>query len=92
MEKQIEKRFKREVEKCGAIAVKFISPGMAGVPDRLVLLNGGRAIFAEIKAEGETLRPLQVKRAKQLRAKGFRVYCIDSDSAIDQFVSEVLRE
>lgn len=46
------------------------------VPDRLVLFPGGRLAFVELKAPGKKMRPLQVKRAKQLTALGFRVYCV----------------
>lgn len=61
-ESQVENRLKFEIEKIGGMALKFVSPGMAGVPDRIVLLLGGRVVFAEIKAPGEKLRPLQLKR------------------------------
>jgi hypothetical protein len=89
MEKTLERRLKREVERHGAKAYKFVSPGMAGVPDRLILIPGGRAIFVEMKDEGEKPDPLQVKRAKDLRALGFAVYCLDSVNAIHGFIEEV---
>lgn len=63
-ESQLERLLKREVERYGGKAMKFVSPGLSGVPDRLVLLPGGRAVFAEMKAPGEKLRPLQVKRKR----------------------------
>ncbi|ABO49731.1 conserved hypothetical protein [Desulforamulus reducens MI-1] len=88
-EAQIERKFKREVERRGGKAWKFTSPGMSGVPDRIVLLPGGRSIFVELKAPGEEPRPLQVKRAKELTELGFEVYCIDSFAAINKFVIEV---
>ena len=79
------------VREHGGLALKFISPGTAGVPDRLVLLPGGRAVFVELKAPGKKLRPLQQKRKAQLQALGFRVYVIDSKEAIQQFIeSEVM--
>ena len=87
----MERRFKREVEKRGGKALKFTSPGMAGVPDRLVLLLGGRAVFAELKAPGEELEPLQQKRATEFQALGFLVYKIDSDPAIESFILEVFK-
>lgn len=63
------------VKKRGGICPKFISPGMDGVPDRLALLPSVRIAFIELKAEGKTLRPLQVRRKRQLEALGFSVYC-----------------
>lgn len=88
-EKQIEARLRRDVRNCGGLALKFISPGRAGVPDRIVLLPGGRIVFAELKALGRKLTPLQQKRKKQLEALGFKVYVIDSYQAVEAFIREV---
>lgn len=63
---------------------------MAGVPDRLVLLPKGRLYFVELKAPGKTLRPLQLKRKKQLESLGFEVYVIDSYKKIEVFLQEVV--
>ena len=65
----------------GGIAFKFTAPGINGVPDRLVLLPHGKIAFIELKAPGRKMRPLQVRRKRQLERLGFLVYCIDS---IDQ--------
>jgi hypothetical protein len=90
-EGRLERRFKKEVEKRGVKALKFISPGWAGAPDRIVLLPTGRVVFAELKPPGESPRPLQIKRAAELKALGFQVYCIDSNEAIKDFLVEVFR-
>ena len=37
----IEKALVKEAKSRGGLAVKFVSPGFDGVPDRLVLLPGG---------------------------------------------------
>lgn len=71
------------------MALKFVSPGMAGIPDRLVLLPRGRIYFVELKAPGKNLRPLQLKRKRQLEALGFKVYVIDSYEKIQLFIDEV---
>lgn len=89
-ETRLERRFKKEIERRGGRALKFISPGMRGVPDRLVLLPGGQAVFVEMKAPGEKPTPLQEKRADDLRKLGFQVYCIDSITTIDEFIREVM--
>lgn len=88
-ESKIEKRLKKEIEKIGGKALKFISPGMSGVPDRIVLLPHGKIIFIELKAPGEKPRALQEYRAKELKKLGFRVEFIDSVEAIIKLVSEV---
>lgn len=88
-ESRLERRLKREIKKRNGLALKFTSPGMRGVPDRLILLPGEKIYFIEMKAPGKKPRPLQIKRAKQLKALGFSVYCLDSDEAIDNFLQEV---
>jgi len=87
-ESTLEKRLRLEVGKHGGLALKFISPGKRGVPDRLVLKPGGQALFAEMKDAGKPLEPLQRKRADQLRALGFKVYKIDSIEDIKNFIRE----
>lgn len=77
------------VKKRGGFCPKFISPGMDGVPDRLVLLPKGKIAFIELKAEGKTLRPLQVRRKRQLEALGFSVYCIDKPEQIGGILDEI---
>ena len=69
--------------------MKFVSPGMSGVPDRLILLPGKRLAFVEVKAPGEIMRPLQVKRKRQLEALGFSVYCIDHPDQIGGVLDEI---
>lgn len=81
-EKHLEQVLTKKVKKRGGLALKFISPGMSGIPDRLVLIPGGVIAFVELKAPGKKLRPLQIKRKRQLEALGFLVYCIDSKEQI----------
>lgn len=87
-ESELEFYFRRRVKELGGLAVKFTSPGMAGVPDRLVLISG-RAIFVELKAEGKKLRPIQLYRKQQLEALGQTVHCLDSRDAVDKFIQKV---
>ena len=60
------------VKAAGGLCPKFVSPGTAGMPDRLLLLPGGRILFVEVKAPGKKPHPLQKHRHEQLRALGFR--------------------
>ena len=88
-EKTIEAKLWHAVKAAGGIAPKFVSPGLDGVPDRLVLLPGGKIAFIELKAPGKKLRPLQVRRKRQLEALGFSVYCIDSPEQIGGIIREI---
>lgn len=88
-EKYIEKKLREAVKSSGGMALKFVSPGCNGVPDRLVLMPGGRAFFAETKAPGKTLRPQQQRRKEQLERLGFRVYVIDDIGKIGGMLDEI---
>lgn len=89
-ESALEKRFVKEVQSKGGRAPKWISPGNRGVPDRLVILPGGKTIYVEMKAPGKPLDPLQVKWASILKNLGHEVYKIGSHEDIDRFIVEVL--
>lgn len=89
-EKRLEQVLTKEVKKMGGLALKFVSPGVAGMPDRIILFNGGRIAFVELKAPKKKMRPLQIKRKRQLEALGFLVYCIDSLEGIEDFIREVM--
>lgn len=87
----IEQRLKKKVKKHGGLALKLVSPGFAGVPDRLVLFKGAKVAFVELKAPTKKLRALQRKRKGQLEALGFKVYKIDSFEAVDRLLEEMVR-
>lgn len=87
-EKLIEQQLIKSVKDIGGIALKIVSPGFDGMPDRLILLPNRKVAFVEVKAPGKTLRPLQEKRKRQLEALGFLVFCLDH---IDQ-IGGILRE
>lgn len=89
-EKNIEAYLRKEVERIGGKAYKFSSPGSNGVPDRIILLPGGRVRFVELKAEGKELRPIQLFRKRQFEKLGFTVYVVDSVDKVNSFIEEVM--
>ena len=88
-EKEVERKLVQKVKAMGGLAPKFVSPGLNGVPDRIILLQNGKIAFAEIKALGEKMRPLQVRRKTQLERLGFSVYCVDDVAKIDSILKEI---
>ena len=90
-EKAIEAVLVKEVKKRGGICPKFTSPGMDGMPDRLVLLPHGRFCFVEVKAPGEKPRPLQAYRHRQLRRLGCKVYVLDGTEQIEGILDRIER-
>ncbi len=88
-EKQIEKKLVSAVKRSGGIALKFISPGFDGVPDRLVLIAYGKIGFVEVKAPDKKPRALQLKRHKDLRRLGFKVYVLDNPDDIEKIIDDI---
>lgn len=90
-ENEVEKQFVEAVRAAGGQALKFTSQSMNGVPDRLVLLLGGKCAFVELKAPGKQMRILQRKRRQQLEALGFPVFCVDRPEQIQPAIHALLR-
>lgn len=87
LEKDIEAYLRNQVKKIGGIAYKWISPGNNGVPDRIVLLPGGKSYFVELKAPGKKPTALQEGQQGRIRALGFPVFVIDSKEQVDTLLA-----
>ena len=81
-EREIEKKLVDAVKTQGGVCWKFVSPGTAGVPDRIILMPMGRIAFVEVKAPGERPRKLQLARHRLLRRLGFKTYVLDNPEQI----------
>lgn len=88
-EKQIEQKLVQAVRKSGGMCLKFVSPNFDGMPDRLILLPGGKIAFAELKAPGKKPRQLQLARHRLLNQLGFKVYVLDSAEQIGAILDEI---
>ena len=88
-EKTIEKKLVIAIKDMGGIALKFMSPGFDGMPDRILLLPGGRMGFVEVKVPGKVPRPLQEARHRMLRRLGFQVYVLDRVEQIIQILEGI---
>lgn len=90
LEKDIEARLKRGVERAGGLCLKWVSPGCTGVMDRIVLLPGGRVIFVELKKPGGRLSERQKYMADVLRDLGLTVWCLWDAERVDSFLRGVI--
>lgn len=88
-ESEIEARLVRMVRGLGGLCLKFVSPGCAGVPDRIIILPGGRVIFVELKTEFGQLRNLQRYYIDELRARGADVRVLRGLDQVNEFITEV---
>ena len=88
-EKQIESKLVKAVRQLRGLCLKFVSPSFDGVPDRIVLLPEGKIAFVETKRTGGKMRPLQLRRKKQIEQLGFKVFCLDDPNDIKEVLDEI---
>ena len=88
-EKEIEKKLCSKTKDAGGIALKFVSPGHSGMPDRLILLPGAKIGFVEVKAPERKPGKLQVAMHRLLRGLGFRVYVLDDPEQIGGILDDI---
>lgn len=84
LEKTIEAHLVARIKSLGGVAYKFTSPARRNVPDRLVLMPGGRSLFVELKAPGKQATAGQQREHVRLWGLGFRVLLIDSIAGVDE--------
>ena len=93
LESYIESKLRKKIKslKCGALCLKFVSPGFTGVPDRIILLPGAKVIFVELKKPQQTERKRQIYVQNVLRKLGFDVYSsVDSEEKINQIAERCI--
>ena len=88
-EREVEAALVKAVKARGGICPKWVSPGLDGVPDRIVLLPGGKVGFVELKAPGEKPRKLQIARMGQLERLGYKCFVCDRVELIDGILKEI---
>lgn len=75
-EKDIERKLVALVKKHHGLCLKWVCPGMGGVPDRIVLLPGAHIHFIELKRPQGRPDKRQQWWANKLRSMGFTHYYI----------------
>lgn len=84
-ENEIEKILREETKKLGGRAYKWVSPGNAGVPDRIVVFPGRPPIFVELKSDKGTLTALQKAQIERLKALGQDARVVKGLEGLAQF-------
>ena len=96
LEKEIEAKLVKIVKNRGGLCLKWVCPGWAGVPDRIVLLPGGKVIFVELKRpSGGVVSSRQRWWAHKLALLGFEhwyVYNEDDLAVFNVFVHRLIGE
>jgi len=88
-ERDIEKYLREQVKAAGGRAYKWTSPGNNGVPDRIVMLPGGRLAFVELKAPGKKPTALQVNQQEFIARLGQQVVVVDSKDGVDKLLQQM---
>lgn len=88
-EKLIEKKLREYVKRLGGIALKFHSGSFTGMPDRIILMPGGKISFVEVKTTGKNLSPKQRIAFRMLKRLGFDCRMIDTQEKLNQFLNDI---
>ena len=93
-EKDLERTFSEKLNRTKKVwVIKLLSTFIKGLPDRMILCQGGYVGFAEIKTTGKKPTKIQTYIHEKLRALGFKVFVIDDlesrDAAIAFFLNKV---
>ena len=92
IERETEKYLTEQVKALGGMSIKLHGIAIAGLPDRLILLDKGRLFFAEIKSEGKVPRLLQQVMIRKIQSLGFTVEVIDTKDQIDKILKRYENE
>ena len=90
-ESSVEKYLVRRCEERGWQCLKFLSTNCIGMPDRLIVLPGGRVAWVELKTDGGKLSEIQRYRIGQLRIQGHAVHVVWSKEQADEVMAELER-
>ena len=88
-EKQVEQRLVNDVKALGGSAYKFLSQGNVGVPDRLVVMPGGRVFFVELKTDNGRLSKMQARQMERLMELRQQVECLHGRGDVDRFLKKL---
>lgn len=89
LESKVEAKICETVQEMGGLCLKWVSPGFSGVPDRIIILPGGRILFVEVKRPGGKPRPRQIRVQEQLRDLGCEVITVDDVEDLKEILNEI---
>lgn len=87
-EKDIEAHLIKQIKRLGGLCYKFVSPGQAGVPDRIIFYKG-KTILVELKVPGAKPRPNQVMQINRIKSQAIPCLVLDSKEKVDWFIERI---
>jgi len=91
-EKRVEALLVSGVKRMGGEAYKFVSPGNSGVPDRIILMPGGKIYFVELKREDGQLTNLQRRQINRIRKMDCRVEVLHGLVEVSNFLLRLQKD
>lgn len=88
-ENQIERRLVEGIKKQGGMCMKFVSPGTAGVPDRIIITATGKILFVELKTETGHLSKIQMYTIGEMKKRGADVRVIKGLDEVKMLLAEI---
>lgn len=92
LERDVEKKLTDLTRQAGGKSYKWVAPGNRGVPDRILILPGGRIYFVELKTDSGRLTAIQIRQQKRLKELGANVRTLYGMGEIEAFAREVMRD
>ena len=91
-EKRVEALLVSGVKQMGGLAYKFVSPGNSGVPDRIILMPGGKIYFVELKREDGQLTNLQKRQINRIQKLDCQVDVLHGMVEVSNFLLRLQAE
>lgn len=90
-ENKVERYLDTQVKKwLGGTTRKWVSPGVDGVPDRLVIVSG-KVVMVEVKTLDGKLSPMQEREHDRLREHGMEPITVYGEEGVDRFINMMLQ-
>lgn len=92
LEKEIEKKLVDGIRRLGGRAYKWVSPGSNGVPDRIIVMPGGRILFVELKTSTGVVSKLQKMQIRMLSQMGCDVRVVFGMDGVQDLLDRLTAE
>ena len=87
-ENKVERYLDSEIKKLGGITRKWVSPGVDGVPDRIIFLNG-YVLFCEVKTVDGSYEVSQLRELDRLREHDANVCTVWGETGVNQLIDDL---
>ena len=89
LERDVEKHLRNEVLRLGGLIRKYTSPGVQGVPDRIVF-HQGQVYFVELKREGGVVSAQQRHEMFRMARQGTGAYICTGIHGVNILIKEYI--